>query len=171
MPYSYGEFKNEIRDHIVDNFPSTTKILDVGPGSGTYGRLLKPHYDIVDALEIYPKYIDTFNLRNTYSNVIIGDIKNFDVSKYDYIVLGDVIEHIEKELAIELLNKLHIMGKKFMMAVPYKFEQGEWDGNIHEIHHQPDLTIALVYQRYPMTRLIYGDLRYGYFINYIPPIK
>ena len=71
----------------------------------------------------------------------------------------------------DLLNKIHRMGKKAMVAVPYKFEQGEEYGNIHETHHQPDLTVAIMYQRYPMLRLIYGDLRYGYYINYIPPIK
>jgi hypothetical protein len=27
-----------------------------------------------------------------------------------------------------------------MVAVPYMMEQGEWGGNIHETHYQPDLT-------------------------------
>lgn len=171
MPYSYGEYKNEIRNHIVDNFPKNTKILDVGAGAGSYGKLLKPHYDIVDALEIYPKYIEMFKLENLYSAIHIGDIREFDITKYDYIVLGDILEHLTVSDATDLLNKIHRMGKKAMVAVPYKFEQGEEYGNIHETHHQPDLTVAIMYQRYPMLRLIYGDLRYGYYINYIPPIK
>lgn len=171
MPYSYGEFKTEIRNHIVDNFNSSTRILDVGAGSGTYGALLKPHYRIVDALEIFPDYVENFNLRGVYSEVHMGDILDFDWSSYDYIVMGDVVEHLRAEDAQRLLQAMHLRGKKVMMAVPYMFEQGEEYGNVHETHHQPDLDVGLVYRRYPMMRLLYGDSRYGYFINYIPPIK
>ena len=171
MPYSYGEFKNEVRNHIVDNFGKETKILDVGAGSGTYGRLLKPHYDVVDALEIFPDYIKTFNLESVYSKVIIGDITEYDFSEYDYIIMGDVLEHIPTDKAKTLLNKIQFFQKRMLVAVPYQYEQGEEFGNIYETHHQPDLTIGVMYQRYPMLRLIYGDSRYGYFINYIPPIK
>jgi phospholipid N-methyltransferase len=171
MPYSYGEYKLEIRDHIVDNFPNSTRILDVGPGSGSYGRLLKQHYPQLDAVEIFPHYIDQFNLQEFYRNIYIGDILDFDVTNYDYIILGDVLEHIPVDKAISLMYKFYNAGKKVLVAVPYKFIQGEEFGNIYETHHQDDLTIAIFYQRYPMFRLIYGDLKYGYFINYIPPIK
>lgn len=171
MPYSYGEYKNNIRDHIVDNFPRETKILDVGPGSGSYGRLLKPHYDRVDGIEIFPNYVEMFNLREVYDKIIIGDIREFDFSNYDYIIMGDVVEHLTIQEATNLLQKIYRTGKRMLMAVPYQYEQGEEYGNIYETHHQPDLTVALVYQRYPMMRLLYGDFRYGYYINYIPPIK
>jgi 16S rRNA A1518/A1519 N6-dimethyltransferase RsmA/KsgA/DIM1 with predicted DNA glycosylase/AP lyase activity len=171
MPYSYGEFKNEVRNHIVDNFGKQTKILDVGAGSGTYGRLLKPHYDVVDAIEIFPDYIKNFNLESVYNKVIIGNILDFDFSSYDYIIMGDVLEHITVNEAQLLIKKMHESDKNILVAVPYKFEQGEEYGNIYETHHQPDLTVAVMYQRYQMLRLIYGDSRYGYFINYIPPIK
>jgi 16S rRNA A1518/A1519 N6-dimethyltransferase RsmA/KsgA/DIM1 with predicted DNA glycosylase/AP lyase activity len=171
MPYSYGEFKNQVRDHIVDNFNKETKILDVGAGSGTYGKLLKPHYQIVDALEIFPKYIEMFKLETIYSNVIIGDIMDFDIASYDYIVMGDILEHLTVANATYLMNKFNVLKKNVLVAVPYKFEQGEEYGNIYETHHQPDLTVALMYQRYPDLRLFCGDNRYGYYINYIPPIK
>lgn len=171
MPYSYTHYKQEIRDHIVDNFPASTRILDVGAGCGTYGALLKPHFEAVDALEIFPDYVENFGLRSIYSSVHIGDILSFDVSGYDYIVMGDVVEHLRVEDAVELLRRLYMRGKHVMMAVPYMFEQGEEYGNVHETHHQPDLTVSLVYRRYPSMRLLYGDSRYGYFINYIPPIK
>ena len=171
MPYSYGEFKNQVRDHIVDNFSKTTRILDVGAGSGTYGKLLKQHYDEVDALEIFPKYIEMFKLETIYSNVIVGDIMEFDISSYDYIVMGDILEHLTVPNATYLMNKFSVLGKNVLIAVPYKFEQGEEYGNIYETHHQPDLTIAVMYQRYPDLRLLYGDNKYGYYINYIPPIK
>jgi len=171
MPYSYGEFKTEIRNHIVDNFSKSTRILDVGAGSGTYGRLLKPHYTVVDAIEIFPEYVKKFNLESVYTKVHIGDIVNFDISNYDYIIMGDILEHLTIPQATYLMNKFEVSKKNVLIAVPYEFEQGEAYGNVYETHHQPDLTIAVMYQRYPMLRLLYGDNRYGYFINYIPPIK
>ena len=173
MPYSYTKFKDEVRDHIVDNFPSELRILDVGPGSGSYGHMLKPHYPNIDALEIFPEYIKMFNLRDVYRSVIEGDILTFDgLHDYDYIIMGDVLEHIPTGPAIDLVTKIHFELRKFLLiAVPYEYQQGEEFNNIHETHHQPDLTVGLFYQRYPMMRLIYGDNNYGYFINYIPPKK
>jgi hypothetical protein len=171
MPYSYGEFKNDVRDHIVDNFPKETKILDVGAGSGTYGHLLRNHYDRIDALEIFPEYIKMFHLESVYSNVYTGNILTFDVSEYDYIIMGDVLEHILPKYAMNLLRIFNILDKKMLIAVPYNYEQGEEFGNVYETHHQPDLTVSKMYQRYPMLKLLYGDNKYGYYINYIPPIK
>jgi hypothetical protein len=85
--------------------------------------------------------------------------------------LGDVLEHLTVIDATTLIERIHALGKKALVAVPYMFQQGEEYGNVHETHHQPDLTVARMYQRYPTLRLLYGDLRYGYYINYIPPIK
>lgn len=171
MPYSYSLFKDQVRDHIVDNFPKHTKFLDVGAGSGTYGRMLKPHYEKVDALEIFPEYIKMFKLEEVYNKIHIGDILDFSFLAYDYIIMGDVLEHIPTEKAQALLRTMHYTGKNVLIAVPYQYEQGEEFGNIYETHHQPDLTMGIMYQRYPMLRLLYGDDKYGYYINYIPPIK
>lgn len=172
MPYSYSLFKTEIRDHLVDNFPKETSFLDVGAGSGTYGRMLKPHYNRIEAVEIFPNYIEMFKLTECYDKIHAANILEFPIFDYDYIIMGDILEHLRVEDAQALLNKIHYDLKlKMLIAVPYKYEQGEEFGNIHETHHQPDLTVGVMYQRYPMLRLLYGDEKYGYFINYIPPIK
>jgi len=171
MPYSYGEFKTQIRNHIVDNFPKHTRILDVGAGSGTYGKMLRPHYKKIDAVEIFPEYVKNFKLEEIYNKVHIADILDFNFIPYNYVIMGDVLEHIPKEKAEALIRAIHYCGKNLMIAVPYQYEQGEEFGNIYETHHQPDLTVAVMYQRYPMLRLLYGDDKYGYYINYIPPIK
>jgi len=36
MPYSSTAFKEEVKRHILANLPLHTKILDVGPGAGTW---------------------------------------------------------------------------------------------------------------------------------------
>jgi hypothetical protein len=164
MPYSYSHYKEDVKKHIFQNIPSDAKILDVGPGSGTYAHLLRERYHI-DGLEIFEPYIDRFGLRQFYNNVIVGNILEFDFSGYDYIIMGDILEHIKLEDATKLLENIN-NHCKCLVAVPYLFEQGEWEGNIHETHHQPDLTPELFLQRYPYMNLLFGDNHYGYYINY-----
>jgi hypothetical protein len=52
-----------------------------------------------------------------------------------------------------------------MVAVPYMMEQGEWGGNIHETHYQPDLTPENMLERYPSLELLYSNEWYGYYIS------
>jgi len=161
MPYSYGDYKNEVIHHIIEHTSEYSKILDVGPGAGTYGSSLK-HLDI-EGLEIYPPYIEMFKLEEIYKKIHIGDIRNFDIKPFDYIILGDVLEHLTVEESHLVLEKMK--DKKVMVAVPYLFEQGEEMGNIYETHHQPDLTDELMQSRYGLKPL-YTNERYGYYTNY-----
>ena len=88
MPYSYGDYKNEVIQHIIEHTSEYSKILDVGPGAGTYGSSLK-HLDI-EGLEIYPPYIEMFKLEEIYKKIHIGDIRNFDIEPFD--VHGNELE-------------------------------------------------------------------------------
>jgi len=163
MPYSYSDFKKEIQEHFQTIFQSDENILDVGPGSGTYSQLVTFP---IDCLEIFPPYIDMFKLHEKYRTVFTGDILLFDTTTYDYIIFGDVIEHLLIEQAQSLLQHLHEQGKRFLVAVPYRFPQQEEFGNIHETHHQDDLTPEIMLARYPMLQLLHGNTRYGYYVNY-----
>lgn len=167
MPYSYPYFKNEFKQHLIDSeFSSIINILDVGAGSGSYVHLLKNDFPLIDALEIYPNYIEMFKLNEYYRNVFIGDIMTFDFSKYDYLIMGDIIEHLQKEDAQKLLHDIKMQDKYCMVSVPYLFEQGEEYGNKYEIHHQSDLTHEVFMERYPTMNLLWNDEKYGYYINY-----
>lgn len=165
MPYSYSKFKQEVKQAILANISSDSKILDVGAGSGTYGEMLKPHYSRVDAIEIFPSYLDMFNLHLKYDTVIQGDIRNFIFSEYDFIIMGDVLEHLTFEDATKVLEKIEEQWQSVLVAVPYMYEQGAEFGNVHETHLQPDLTPEVMLQRYPQLHLIYGDSNYGYYVN------
>lgn len=168
MPFSNPEGKKEFKQHFIDTFSITPdiKILDVGAGSGSYFHLLHNNFKNIDALEIFAPYVKNFSLESLYSKVHIGDILNFDISTYDYLIMGDIIEHLYFPEALNLLSKLDSAGKKFMVAVPYLYPQGECYDNIHEIHHQPDLTDELFLMRYPMMKTFWKDEMYGYYINY-----
>ena len=165
MPYSSTAFKEEIKRHILLNISANTKMLDVGPGAGTYGVMLRDHYAI-DGLEIHEPYVQKFDLKSIYRNVIIGNVLAFDFIGHDYIIMGDILEHIPKYEAINLVAKINSAGKKCLIAVPYLYEQGEYDGNVYEIHHQADLTHEIFLERYPCMKLLYKDDGYGYYINY-----
>jgi|TARA_R100000482_G_scaffold17478_2_gene5037 autotransporter strand-loop-strand O-heptosyltransferase len=174
MPYSRADLKLEIQTHFDKGFSRDLKILDVGPGAGMYGGLLSEYSDILDyslgfeldCLEIYPPYIEKFKLKEIYKNVFIGDICTFNISSYDYIILGDVLEHLSIDNAKKVLNTINKNNQKCMVAVPYLSEQGEHEGNIYEAHLQPDLTPEIMKQRYPSLKLLYGNDSYGYYVNY-----
>lgn len=166
MPYSYDYFKIEVGKHLIKSFPPSTRILDVGAGSGKYGAMLRFWFNDIDALEIFEPYIEQFKLNEIYNNVHIGNIIDFDISIYDYIIMGDILEHLSVENAHDLLSKIHLLGKKCLVAIPYTMEQGEVNGNIYEKHLQSDLTHDVFLFRYPMMKKLYRNHEYGYYINY-----
>lgn len=165
MPYSSEAFKKEVIRHLLSVIKPNQKVLDVGAGAGRYGRALKD-YVYIDAVEIFAPYIEKFNLHDLYRNVYNVNILAFDFSQYGYIIMGDILEHIPEYEAINLVKKINDSGKMLLVAVPYLYEQGEYDGNIHETHHQPDLTHEIFLKRYPSMHLLYKDEGYGYYINY-----
>jgi len=166
MPYSYPQYKNEVKSHILSNIPTSSKILDVGPGCGTYSHLLRNEGYKIDAIEVWEPYVKQFELEKHYDNVFLGDIREFDFSSYDYIIMGDVLEHLSTEEAQQILDKINSNNQKCLIAVPYEYEQGEYQGNTYEIHLQPDLTPSNVLDRYPSLKLLYGNEEYGYYVNY-----
>ena len=94
MPYSYNDYKLEIRFFFKKTLPVGTKILDVGPGAGTYWKVANGLGYKMDCIEIHKPYIKEFKLKEKYDNVFEGNILDFDISKYEVIILGDVLEHI-----------------------------------------------------------------------------
>lgn len=166
MPYSSSYFKPEIRQHFLQNIVKRINILDAGAGCGTYAKLLRNEFPNMDGLEIHQQYAEMFDLQNQYRNFFIGDIMTFDIEPYEYIILGDIVEHLNVQNAQTLLIKIMEMDKLCLVAVPYMFPQGIEFNNKYEVHLQPDLTEQVFLERYPMLKLLFGNHEYGYFINY-----
>jgi autotransporter strand-loop-strand O-heptosyltransferase len=163
MPYSFTYFKDEVKEWFLNNVPTSKRILDVGPGMGTYSDLLRSSGYRMDAVEIFEPYVDKYGLREKYDNVYVNSIVVFDIKDYDFIILGDVLEHLPENYAKELINDIVTSGKECLVAVPYEMEQGEHEGNIHETHYQPDLTVDVMKERYPDLTCIYNNEYYGYY--------
>jgi hypothetical protein len=166
MPYSYGLFKDEVKAHFLKNVQNSVSILDVGAGCGTYSHLLKADFPKMDGIEIFPKYAEMFDLQSKYNKLIFGDILEFDFDSYDYLIMGDVLEHMTFIQAKNLIDKITAKDKLCLIAVPYMYEQGAEFDNVYETHHQPDLTKEVVLERYPQMKYLCGDDHYGYFVNY-----
>ena len=166
MPYSYDYFKKEIRQHFKKNISTESRILDVGPGSGTYAKLLNPLGFQLDCVEVWEPYIQQFGLNDLYRKVILGNIMTTNFTNYDYLILGDILEHLSTNDAIKLLESINSQKIKCLIAVPYLYEQDSFEGNKFEIHLQPDLTPEIVLKRYKSLKLLYRNESYGYYTNY-----
>lgn len=165
MPYSYSKFKHEVKHQILKNINHPCRVLDVGAGSGCYGDMLIGHFDAIDALEIYPNYIKMFDLESKYNNIIVGDITTYNFDSYDFIIMGDVLEHLTAENGQRIIRKIQQNRQAVLVAVPYLYEQGIEYNNVYETHLQPDLTPEVMEKRYPELKLLYGDEQYGYYVN------
>ncbi|MCK9576030.1 MAG: class I SAM-dependent methyltransferase [Candidatus Pacearchaeota archaeon] len=166
MPQSYGSYKKQVKEYLIDTFEKNniTKILDVGPGKGTYAKLLAPYK--LDACEVFEKYIIKYKLSEIYNKVTHSNIVDFDFSEYEFLIFGDILEHLTIEDATRIIDEMNSKGQKCLVAVPYSYVQGIAYGNTHEIHIQDDLTIENMTERYPSLKLIYGNKKYGYYVNF-----
>jgi predicted SAM-dependent methyltransferase len=129
--------------------PST--ILDVGAGYGRWGILSREFLEIwddgnysdkwkrkIDAVEIFYKYVKPYH-RYFYDNVYIEnaiDFMNVLNEKYNLIICGDIIEHLEKKEGEEFIKKCLNCCKYLMINIPIgkKWEQDIINNNEYEIH-------------------------------------
>ena len=166
MARSYEYFKEDIRDYLEKNYKKSARILDVGAGEGTYYNLLHDYFNNIEGVEVFKPNIDNYKLENKYKKVYNIDIKDFIYPhRYDIVIFGDIIEHLEVEEAQKVLEYAKDMCTEMIVAVPYQYEQGIEEDNIYEIHKQPDLTPINMLERYPMLELLYGNNVYGYYIK------
>ena len=168
MPTSYPIYKSSVLNWFLQNVSLNASILDIGAGCGTYSDLIRGYGYKMDAVEIWQPYIDKYELNKKYGVVYNENILTigFDIlNKYDFFILGDVLEHLSVEDAQWLMLFLKQNNKRYIVAVPYVMEQGEYEGNVHESHLQPDLTPENMLERYPDLELLYGNNYYGYYTN------
>lgn len=152
-----------IQRAIINTFEPTATILDVGAGWGKYRFLLREYP--MDACEVWQQYIVDERLTTIYDNVFQFDICDFDFEHYDVIIFGDVFEHIEREKAKQLLDRIWDKCKELYIAVPYLYKQHEVDGNPYEEHKQDDLTHELIMKEYPQLQLLAKTNEKGIYVK------
>jgi hypothetical protein len=168
MPGSYDECKPETLEFIRLHIPPARPILDIGAGNGNWGiRLRNAGYTAVDGLEAYDPYVARFALASIYRNVFVRDVRLFKNFKdYSLCIMGDILEHLPVDDALEVLHNILASKCLVTVAVPWLFEQGALEGNSYEIHRQPDLTPDIMKQRYHMLRPLKLGPAIGVYIGY-----
>jgi hypothetical protein len=167
MPTSYIDFKEDIKNYIYSNFDKNIKILDIGPGQGTYSDLLTD-YKNIDCVEVYKPYVQKFNLKQKYKNVYVSNILDFEFDHYDVIIMGDILDHIDVKDSKKLISKLYNKCDEIIVSVPYlaDFNHLYDEPNRNELHIQVDLTSIIMYSRFPELKLRWENNRIGvYFKN------
>lgn len=135
MPGSSPKGKLAILD-LKSELPHVKKILDVGPGWGTYSKLLRKENEEWDAVEIFEPYIRKFQLHKYYNNVYNTDIKDFKPTKgYDLVILGDILEHITFNEGVEVLRNIFSFTKYCLLSLPLDDETGADLENSHDYWH------------------------------------
>lgn len=122
------------------------RILDVGPGHGKAGILLREYIgttargngpiEAVDAIEAEPRYLGLFPwLPAVYDEVHRGDIVDQPadlLAGYDLVLFADSIEHIDKDAAVDLLDRCPGW---VVISTPVEFfqnpEADEWPSEMH----------------------------------------
>lgn len=154
--------KPTILKYILENIKKQEKVLDVGFGSGLYGKLLRTfYYQNIDGIDIFGEHLEESGLQFIYDNIFIEDILDFDFEFYDLIIMGDVLEHIELEAAKKLLTKFIEENKcnHLIVSIPFESKQDEFQGNVYEKHLQSEVTPKYMEENYPYLNLI--DLYYN----------
>ncbi|MEI7502221.1 MAG: class I SAM-dependent methyltransferase [Paludibacter sp.] len=117
-------FKQQLKNHF--NSADNINILDVGPGHGFFSYIVRtniPNYNSIDIVDISEasllmtqRMIGDVCPKTNYFNVDIFDYQ--PTKKYDLIILGEVIEHLDnpKEILMKLSDLLSPNGVLWVTA-------------------------------------------------------
>jgi SAM-dependent methyltransferase len=176
MPSSSKEGKQEIFNWCKD-LPDVKRILDIGVGKGTYYKLFCKNVDVFNTaewvgIEAWEPYIEEFRLNKKYNTVINSDVRTVDfdnIGKFDIVFMGDVLEHITKEEAVELVHKLSSKTKYAVISIPIvHYPQDEVNNNPYEVHVKDDWSHTEVMESFPNIEKTFQGKEIGcYFINFL----
>lgn len=145
--YSLRNGKPETAEWFREHQDSIKRVLDIGCGSGTYPRLIKQEFDLCNdaewvGVEAWAPYIVEFNLESLYDRVINCDARKLDwnsIGQFDAAIAGDVLEHMTKEEAIELVEQILDHCRTLIISIPIRYmPQDDIEGNPYEVHVKPD---------------------------------
>mgnify|MGYP001585621594 CR=1 FL=1 len=115
-------------------FPGCKTLLDVGCGENSVVQFFKPNLQKTVGVDIFAKSI---GIHDTYIKANALDIdKYFKPRSFDCVISIDVIEHLEKNQALELIKKMERIAKKcLVIQTPNGFlRQGPEGGNPYQVH-------------------------------------
>lgn len=145
MPHSNHFPMTLMLEHIVKLEPS--KVIDIGVGFGKWGyltrealdfcrgRLERPDWKVViHGVEVFPYRSPIHDW--VYDRILREDILAVadDIKGYDLVIMGDVIEHLEKRDGLALLRNLLAQNRNVLLSTPLQYFTQEIADNEHEHH-------------------------------------
>jgi hypothetical protein len=113
-------------------------VLDIGAGTGKWGKLLKGKVKSVDGVEVWTANIINHRLADHYDNIFSVNMLDFDYSKkkYDVMILGDVLEHLTYENALKFMKEAVKHVARIYLSIPISLcvQDGNRLGNPFESH-------------------------------------
>jgi SAM-dependent methyltransferase len=148
MPSSQHYHISKIMDIIINLSPMS--ILDIGAGFGKYGVLCREYLELwdgrhnysqflrrIDGVEVFGDYITPLH-KFVYNNIYINDIMEVldkIETRYDLVLLIDVLEHFDKHQGENLLHKILRKNGGVLISTPKKpSSQKDAFNNIYETH-------------------------------------
>lgn len=132
-----------IFDGIVEYFVASmapSLALDVGAGSGKYGRLLRRAAPSchATALELSPGHVKAFGLENIYGRVEVADAavwwRRNPVEVFDLVIAGDCLQSMAKSEGLDFLNAMVYRCAWLVVLAPEFIIQGAIDGELGAVH-------------------------------------
>jgi hypothetical protein len=152
MPMSSAEGKEWIKSRVAAlAADGPVSVLDIGPGVGTYAKLLAGlPVTRMTGIEVWEPYVTTYRLREYYDEIIIGDARAVGLPASDVIILGDVVEHMTRGEAQDLWRRCAVAGRQavFLSIPVVHYPQQEIEGNPYEIHVEEDWSHELVLESF-----------------------
>ena len=146
MPSSTHVHISKMVDWIVRLQPKS--VLDIGVGFGKWGFLAREYTDInaqhykredwrvrIEGVEAFPEY-STPTYHYIYDEIHYGDLRTVlpDLPNFDLVIIGDVIEHFDKEVGLDLLQQLRKKSRHILLSSPTVFFTQELFDNEFERH-------------------------------------
>lgn len=147
MSYSLKSGKAETLAWFQANEAAIKTVVDIGPGSGTYVKLIREDAKCcVDAtwigVEIWKPYIEEFKLEERYTQILNQDVRTIDWEKLkpNVVIAGDVLEHMTKEDAVALVDRILAVANMLIVSIPIRHMPQDEHAyeNPHEAHIKDD---------------------------------
>lgn len=161
MPASAKEGKQETFAWVNKLDHDFKRVLDLGVGKGTYSRLFRKQPSKLRnchwiGIEAWAPYIKQFNLFTRYHEIINQDIREADydnLKPIDIAFAGDVLEHVTKEEAVDVVDKVLKISPYMVISVPIiYYPQGPLEGNPYEVHVKDDWSHEEIMSTFPQIK-------------------
>lgn len=110
------------RRELFPFLPQTARILlDVGCGSGAFGRLLRSRHPDMELWAIEPDPVSARAAEDGFDHVVRGEFPNSQIprKKFDVVLCADVLEHMrEPEKALLACKDAMALGGVLVASIP-----------------------------------------------------